>query len=321
MVPRQVPAPYWFDVKGQLARDAACSVVQFVFAVSRLMWTRETFRRGLNRARQLASSRWSAMLGIPIVRRLRGHQLRRLRPLANGRQRGRPVVRYYWERFLEANRSDIRGRCLEIGSTVAIRRHGGQAVSQADALDVTRHSEAITVVADLSRADSLPGDTYDCFINPFTMHLIYDVEAALYHSIRVLKPGGVLLVNFPCVDYYFARGLDMGTGRPLFVYWWFTPIQVENLFRRVGLKSRRVSGPNRRQPLHARGVPDEHADGGIVSCGARSRRRGSSLAHQRACREAHELAGGAARIPGSVDPQRHSSSVEPLDGALSGGEF
>ena len=104
--------------------------------------------------------------GLPRVRRLRGLQLRRLRPLANGRQRGQPIVRYYWDRFLEANRSDIRGRCLEIGSTLAIRRYGGQAVTQADGLDVTRHNEEITVVADLSRADHVPGDTYDCFINP-----------------------------------------------------------------------------------------------------------------------------------------------------------
>ena len=185
----------------------------------------------------MATSRWSTILGFPIVRRLRGLQLRRLRPLANGRQRGRPIVRYYWERFLEANRSDIRGRCLEIGSTREIRRYGGRAVTQADAVDVTRHSEEITIVADLSRADHLPGNTYDCFINPFTMHLIYDVEAALYHSVRVLRPGAVLLANFPCVDYYFHRGLDMGTGRPLFMFWWFTPIQVENLFRRIGLHS------------------------------------------------------------------------------------
>ena len=69
------------------------------------------------------------------------------------------------------------------------------------------------------------------------MHLIFDVDAALYHSVRILKPGGVLLANFPCVDYYFHRGLDMGTGKSLFMFWWFTPIQVENLLRRVGLKS------------------------------------------------------------------------------------
>jgi hypothetical protein len=183
----------------------------------------------------MIGSRLAALLGLPMIRSWRGRQLRRLQPFANGRQRGRPVVRYYWERFLEANRADIRGRCLEIGSTVSVRRHGGTAVTLADALDVTRHNEEITVIADLSRADQVPGSTYDCFVIPFTTHLIYDVEAALYHSLRLLKPGGVLLANFPSVDYYFGHGLDMGTGRPLFVFWWFTPIHVENLLRRVGL--------------------------------------------------------------------------------------
>ena len=46
-----------------------------------------------------------------------------------------------------------------------------------------------------------------------------------------------MLANFPCVDYYFHRGLDMGTGKPLFMFWWFTPLHVENLLRRVGLES------------------------------------------------------------------------------------
>jgi hypothetical protein len=90
-------------------------------------------------------------------------------------------------------------------------------------------------VGDLTRADHIPSNSYDCFINQFTMHLIYDVEAALYHAVRILKPGGGLLINFPCVDYYFPTGLDMGTGSPLFMYWWFTPLQVENLLRGMGL--------------------------------------------------------------------------------------
>jgi hypothetical protein len=197
----------------------------------------DLFSRRLGQARRVLSSRWSAMLGLPVIRSLRGLQLRRLRPFANGRQSGRPVIRYYWDRFVEAHCADITGICLEIGSTVTIRRLGGQSVTQADGVDVTQHSDEISLVADLSRADHLAGDTYDCFVIPFTTHLIYDVEAALYHSVRILKPGGVLLVNFPCVDYYFASGLDMGTGKPLFVFWWFTPIHVENLLRRAGLTS------------------------------------------------------------------------------------
>jgi SAM-dependent methyltransferase len=178
-------------------------------------------------------SRWPS---LPLIRQLCCVRFRRLQPVGNGRQRGTPIVRYYWEKYLQEHQADIRGTALEIGTTYTIRRLGGQAVMCAEAIDLAAHSPEITVVADLSRADHVPSDRYDCFVNQFTMHLIYDVEAALYHAIRILKPGGTLLINFPCVDYYFPRGLDMGTGEPLFVYWWFTPIQVENLLRRVDLQ-------------------------------------------------------------------------------------
>jgi SAM-dependent methyltransferase len=177
---------------------------------------------------------WYSLGSLPGVRGLRGRQLRRLHPLAGGRERGQPVVRHYWEQFLSAHTGDLRGRCLEIGTTQTLGRLGGPAMQQADAMDMAPR-DGVTVVADLSRADAVASGTFDAFVVPFTMHLIYDVEAALHHAIRILKPGGVLLVNFPCVDYYFADGLDMGTGRPLFVFWWFTPIQVENLLRRAGL--------------------------------------------------------------------------------------
>jgi SAM-dependent methyltransferase len=158
-----------------------------------------------------------------------------MRPIGNGRQGGLPVVRYYWERFLDKHRADIQGRALEIGGTSTIRLFGGSALAQADAIDLAAHSPEINVVADLTEADTIEADTYDCFVNQFTMHLIYDLDSALYHSLRVLKPGGVLLVNFPSVEYCFSRGLDMGTGAPLFVFWQFTVLYVENLLRRSGL--------------------------------------------------------------------------------------
>jgi SAM-dependent methyltransferase len=146
-------------------------------------------------------------------------------------------VRYYWAHYLEEHQADIRGHALEVGTTATIRQFGGEALLCADAIDLAAHNSEVTVVADLSRADHVPPDTYDCFVNQFTMHVIYDVEAALYHSIRILKPGGVLLINFSCLDYYFPDGLDMHTGASLFLYSWFTPIQVENLLRRTGLES------------------------------------------------------------------------------------
>jgi SAM-dependent methyltransferase len=172
---------------------------------------------------------------LPLLRQLRCARLRRLSPLANGQQHGLPIVRHYWAQFLAGHRADIHGRGLEIGTTETIRHYGGAALTGADAIDLASHNPEVTVVADLTKADELPGNVYDCFVNQFTMHLIYDLDSALYHSLRLLKPGGVLLANFPSVEYCFSRGLDMGTGAPLFVFWQFTPLQVENLLRRLGL--------------------------------------------------------------------------------------
>lgn len=185
---------------------------------------------------QLLNSRhWRSW---PILRYARALQFRRLRPFWNGQRHGLAVIRYYWADFLEKYRADIRGRGLEVGETVTLRAFGGEALTQADALDLTAHSPEVRVVADLSRADHTPGEVYDCFINQFTTAVIYDIQAALYHAIRLLKPGGVLLINFWCVDFYLHRGLDMGTGAPLYMHWWFTPIQVENLVRGLALTER-----------------------------------------------------------------------------------
>lgn len=181
-------------------------------------------------------SAWLGLRRLPPLRQIRAMQLRRLEPLAGGRQRGEPVVRYYWRQFLEEHRADLRGLGLEIGDTSTLRGYGADRLTGADAIDVAARP-GVSVVADLSRADAVDADRYDCFVVPFTMHLIYDVDAALHHAIRILKPGGVLLVNFPCIDYDFADGLDMGTGRPLFVCWTFTPLQVHNVLRRAGLEA------------------------------------------------------------------------------------
>lgn len=181
----------------------------------------------------------------PLVRQLRTLRFRRLQPIGGGQSTGLSVIRYYWAEFLSAQRQDIQGQALEIGETKTIRYYGGDRLTAAHALDLAPHSPEVKVVADLSRADHVPGDQYDCFVNQFTTCVIYDIDAFLYHAIRLLKPGGVLLTNFWCVDFYLHRGLDMGTAPkghpPLYMHHWFTPIQVENLLRGVGLTEKDFS--------------------------------------------------------------------------------
>src|SRR3954463_754135 len=77
------------------------------------------------------------LLGRPVVPppgRVRFGDLRRTRPIAGdfGYGRGGPVARSYIERFLERNRADITGRCLEVGDASYIRQYGGAGVNRAD---------------------------------------------------------------------------------------------------------------------------------------------------------------------------------------------
>ncbi len=176
--------------------------------------------------------RW---LALPVVRHLRCLSLRRGSALYPGREVGTQVVRYYWNQFLAERRSDIRGRALEIGSTSTVRYFGGDKVEVAEAIDIAPLDPSVTIVADLANAAHVPSDQFDCFVNQFTMHIIYDFKAALYHSVRLLKPGGVLLINFPCRSGYPAAGIPIDGARKAHVYWWFTPRLVETVFSELGI--------------------------------------------------------------------------------------
>jgi SAM-dependent methyltransferase len=130
---------------------------------------------------------------------------------------------------------DIRGHALEIGTAATVLEYGGPRVQRADVLDITASNPEVTVVGDLASGTGIPSDRFDCFVNQFTMHGIYDFKAALLHSIRLLRPGGVLLVNFVARSGYHPEGWDLKEAGRTFVYWWFTPASVERTLTEVGL--------------------------------------------------------------------------------------
>jgi hypothetical protein len=141
-----------------------------------------------------------------------------------GFDRGTPIDRYYIERFLFRHRHDIRNRVLEIGSSAYTRRFGGRSVSSADVLNVEPDAPGTTIVADLTAADHIPSAAFDCLIVTQTLHLIFDVSAAIRTLYRILKPGGVALVTVPGITRRSTR------EHPGSWFWAFTTDSARRLF-------------------------------------------------------------------------------------------
>jgi SAM-dependent methyltransferase len=164
---------------------------------------------------------------MTVPRPVNWGDLRRLSPISSvwGLDRGRPLDRYYIENFLERNRGDIRGRVLEVKDPSYTTVYG-VGVEQIDVLDVDGSNQRATIVADLTNADGIPSDTFDCFVFTQTLHIIYDIRAVLSTIGRILKPGGVLLCTLPSVSRvnYEDGGLEGGD------YWRFTGAAVRRLF-------------------------------------------------------------------------------------------
>jgi len=161
--------------------------------------------------------------------RVRFGDLRRLVPLSRdfGFDRGLPIDRYYIERFLAANAADIRGRVLEIGGNTYTRKFGADRITRSDVLHVNDSNPLATIVGDLSSADHIPTDSFDCVILTQTLQYIYDVSAALRTLGRILRPGGVSLVTFPGISQ-IPRGYWETTW-----YWGFTTASARRLFEQV----------------------------------------------------------------------------------------
>lgn len=150
---------------------------------------------------------------------------RRTTPLYRdfGHSRGRPVDRYYIERFLDEQRSAIAGCVLEMGDDRYTRQFGGQ-VARSDILDQPREDSYPTIVADLTRADHVQGDQFDCIIFTQTLQYIYDLHPAVATLHRLLRPGGVLLASFPVVSQICRFDMDRWGD-----YWRFTSASVRRL--------------------------------------------------------------------------------------------
>ena len=155
--------------------------------------------------------------------------LRRVTPVGFvfGYDRRLPIDRYYIENFLARQSDAVRGRVLEIEEDTYTLRYGGSRVKISDVLHVEEGNPQATIVADLTRADRVPSDTFDCIIFTQTLQLIYEVRSAVQTLHRILKPGGVLLATFPGISQV-DKSYEYGKW-----YWAFTTESARRLFEEV----------------------------------------------------------------------------------------
>lgn len=152
-----------------------------------------------------------------------GRTYKNTRPLSEiyGYDRGKPVDRYYIEKFMEENKQMIKGNCLEITDNDYTVKYGGDKVVHSDAFDIDTSNKHATIYGDLRNAPQLKDNFYDCLIVTQTFVMIDDFDSAVKECYRILKPGGVLLCTMPCLGR---------VGRHLNQYWRFTQASGKYVF-------------------------------------------------------------------------------------------
>jgi hypothetical protein len=141
-----------------------------------------------------------------------------------GLDRGRPVDRFYIERFLEQNRQAIRGRVLEVQERTYIDWFG-TGVEQADVLHAAPGNPDATIIGDLTTGEGIPPGAYDCIVLTQTLPFIWDVRAAIHGTRTALKPGGTLLATVPGISQ-----ISREDAREWGDWWRFTSGSAKRLF-------------------------------------------------------------------------------------------
>jgi SAM-dependent methyltransferase len=163
----------------------------------------------------------------PPVGHVRWGQLRSLKPISRnwGYDRGLPIDRYYIEQFLSEQSKDIQGHALEIKDNAYTLKYGGNRVTKSDVLSKDKGNPLATIVADLTRAEELASNVFDCIICTQTLQQIFEIRAAIRTLYSLLRPGGVVLATVPGISQ-----IDRVAMQHWGDYWRLTSLSIGLLF-------------------------------------------------------------------------------------------
>jgi SAM-dependent methyltransferase len=139
-------------------------------------------------------------------------------------ERGQPMHRMYLEQFLQEFACDIRGHCAEFQEDSYTSRFGGHRVAKIDILHKDNDNPRATIIADLTKPNSVQTNLFDCIICTYVFHIIFEVDKIIAELYRILKPDGVLIVAVP----------DITIGTPKYhELWRFTAEGLQLLLAKV----------------------------------------------------------------------------------------
>lgn len=142
-----------------------------------------------------------------------------------GFDRGGPIDRYYIEKFLEKNKGNIKGNCLEVLNNLYTTKFG-QNITKSDILDIDTQNKKATIIGDLRNLKNIYDNTYDCILLTQVLQFIDDYDAAIRECKRILKRNGALLVTLPCISRIDCRAKVDGD------FWRFTKAGAQYIFRK-----------------------------------------------------------------------------------------
>lgn len=119
---------------------------------------------------------------------------------AQGSLIGKSVKRFYTDDFMQKNRQFICGIVGEMEDRRYTRLFGDEKLIQ-ESYIVEYHAnfskdEKFGLDMDLSTGEGVTPEKFDCFICTHTLSYILDVENAVKCLIKMIKPGGTLLLTF-----------------------------------------------------------------------------------------------------------------------------
>ena len=141
-----------------------------------------------------------------------------------GTSRGKAIDRFYIEKFLEANKNDIRGDVLEIADNEYTLRYGESRVATSYILHVNGWGKN-AIKGDLETGEGLSENRFDSLIITQTLMFIYDLKSAAANIYKIMKKDAVALITVAGISQISRYDADNWGS-----YWGFHEDALKKLF-------------------------------------------------------------------------------------------